>query len=458
MIIIVDYLQLMTSKESNIRHLKVGSFTHELRKLANDFNVCVIVSSQLSRSVEIRGGDKRPQLADLKDSGAIEQDTDKVIFLYRPEYYKITINEDGLDTTGILELIMAKNRNGNLGTVRLKRNANATRLKDYGDNLNNLTFISGDHIINEAEHQINVKGNAPSILSLTSETLAILNNRKRDENLVKTGFKEYDNLFGGLLLGELVVVGGRPSMGITQLLINLTLNVSIKTPVLYFTLDLSTPVLTNRFISSITNIDVSKLLHPDLTSREKKIVNRVGVNLRAHQIYISESQNHSLSDLRSFCENQINERGVKIIIVDYLQLMNSKEPNIRHLKVGSFTHELRKIAVDFNVCVIVASQLSRSVEIRGGDKRPQLSDLKDSSAIEQDADKVIFLYRPEYYRIMINEDGMDTTGILELIMAKNRNGNLGTVKLKRNSNATRLKNYGDNLSNFDFNIWRQNEN
>ncbi len=314
------------------------------------------------------------------------------------------------------------------------------------------------NFINEAEDHISDKGKAICISNLTAENLILLNSRKRDENLIETGFNEYDNLFGGLLLGELVVVGGRPSMGKTQLLVNLTLNVSIKTPVLYFTFDLSTSVLTNCFISAITNIDVSMLLHPDLTVEEKKIVNRVGGTLNSHKIFINESQNHSLSDLRLFCENQINERGIKIIIVDYLQLMTSNESSIRHLKIGSFTNELRRIAKDFNVCVIVSSQLSRSVEIRGGDKRPQLSDLKDSGAIEQDADKVIFLYRPEYYRIMINEDGMDTTGILELIMAKNRNGNLGTVKLKRNSNATRLKNYGDNLSNFDFNIWRQNEN
>jgi len=310
------------------------------------------------------------------------------------------------------------------------------------------------NFINEAEDHISDKGKAICISNLTAENLILLNSRKRDENLIETGFNEYDNLFGGLLLGELVVVGGRPSMGKTQLLVNLTLNVSIKTPVLYFTFDLSTSVLTNCFISAITNIDVSMLLHPDLTVEEKKIVNRVGGSLNSHKIFINESQNHSLSDLRLFCENQINERGIKIIIVDYLQLMTSNESSIRHLKIGSFTNELRRIAKDFNVCVIVSSQLSRSVEIRGGDKRPQLSDLKDSGAIEQDADKVIFLYRPEYYSITVNEDGMDTAGVLELLMAKNRNGNLGTVILRRNTDSTRVGDYDKKLKSFSFFIRR----
>jgi len=314
------------------------------------------------------------------------------------------------------------------------------------------------NFINEAEDHISDKGKAICISNLTAENLILLNSRKRDENLIETGFNEYDNLFGGLLLGELVVVGGRPSMGKTQLLVNLTLNVSIKTPVLYFTFDLSTSVLTNCFISAITNIDVSMLLHPDLTVEEKKIVNRVGGTLNSHKIFINESQNHSLSDLRLFCENQINERGIKIIIVDYLQLMTSNESSIRHLKIGSFTNELRRIAKDFNVCVIVSSQLSRSVEIRGGDKRPQLSDLKDSGAIEQDADKVIFLYRPEYYSITVNEDGMDTAGVLELLMAKNRNGNLGTVILRRNTDSTRVGDYDNNLNSFAFYIRRPNDN
>lgn len=314
------------------------------------------------------------------------------------------------------------------------------------------------NIINESEDKVNARVKAKSLSDLTIENLASLNSKKRDENIIKTGFKEFDNLFGGLSLGELVVVGGRPSMGKTHLLVNLALNVSVKTPVLYFTFDLSEAVLTNRIISAISNIEISKLLHPDLTDAEKIIVNSVGANLNAHKIYINESYNHSLQDLRSFCENQINENGVKIIMVDYLQLMSSSESIIRYLKVGSFTHELRKIAKDFNVCVVVASQLSRSVEIRGGDKRPQLADLKDSGAIEQDADKVIFIYRPEYYKITVDWDGSNAAGIVELIMAKNRNGNLGTVKLKRSLNFTAISNFDDHSINFNFYLSRPSAN
>ncbi len=297
-----------------------------------------------------------------------------------------------------------------------------------------------------------------SILSLGSENLKEINSSRSGENLVKTRFSGFDKLFGGLTFGELVVIGGRPSMGKTALLCNLALNISIHIPLLYITLDLSESTLTKRLISSITNIEISKLMHPDLSDTEKEVLSNAASTLNRYKIYISDNVHDSLAELRSYCQKQIEENGVKIIFLDYLQMMNSKEPNIRHLKVGSFTHELRKIAKDFNVCVIATSQLSRFVDIRGGDKRPQLSDLKDSGAIEEDADKVMFMYRPEYYNITIDEEGNSTSGLAELIITKNRNGSLGTVKLKRNLTFTNFKDFDDYSNDFDFRIGRLHEN
>lgn len=306
------------------------------------------------------------------------------------------------------------------------------------------------NILQETESQSGIIKKAKSISSLGSENLRILTSSVPGVNLIKSGFAGFDNLFGGFTFGELVVIGGRPAMGKTVLLCNLALNISIHTPLLYITLDLPEPTLTKRLISTITNIEISKLMHPDLSGAEKEVLSNTELTLNKYKIYINDSSSDSLPELRSYCQKQIEENGVKIIFVDYLQMMNSKESNIRHLKVGTFTNELKKIASDFNVCVIATSQLSRSVEVRGGDKRPQLSDLKDSGAIEQDADKVIFMYRPEYYKISVNEEGYDTTGIAELIMAKNRNGNLGTITLKRNLNATRFidYSYSDNQNYF----------
>lgn len=299
-------------------------------------------------------------------------------------------------------------------------------------------------LLQEADSKSGITKETKSISSLGTENLTKLKSSAPGVNLIKTGFAGFDNLFGGFTFGELVVIGGRPAMGKTVLLCNLALNISIHTPLLYITLDLPESTLTKRLISTITNIEISKLMHPDLSDTEKEVLSNVENSLNKYKIYINDSRHDSLAELRSYCQKQIEENGVKIIFVDYLQMMNSKESSIRHLKVATFTNELKKIASDFNVCVIATSQLSRSVEVRGGDKRPQLSDLKDSGAIEQDADKVIFIYRPEYYKISINEEGYETAGIAELIMAKNRNGNLGTITLKRNLNATRFIDFGYN--------------
>ena len=321
------------------------------------------------------------------------------------------------------------------------RNQNA----DESEMINQLKSI-----LQQTENRDSTLKEAKSISSLGSDNLKILKSSAPGINLIKSGFEGFDNLFGGFTVGELAVIGGRPSMGKTALLCNLALNISIHTPLLYITLDLPESTLTKRLISTITNIEISKLMHPDLSDEEKAILNDAESKLSNYGIYINDSVHDSLTELRYYCQKQIEENGVKIIFIDYLQMMHSKESNIRHLKVGTFTNELKKIASEFNVCVIVTSQLSRSVEIRGGDKRPQLSDLKDSGAIEQDADKVIFIYRPEYYRISVNEEGHYTQGITELIMAKNRNGNLGTVTLKRNNTGTKFLdyNYSDNPNYF----------
>lgn len=302
---------------------------------------------------------------------------------------------------------------------------------DTNDILNQLKLL-----VEQIKAQSATIEEGKNIIQLTDKYVSILKEQNQGENLIKTGFDVFDKLFGGLTYGELVVIGGRPAMGKTLLLCNLALNISTELPTLYITYDLSESTLTKRIISSKAQIEISKLMQPDLTFGEKQILSLEEQRLKNHSIYITDGNKQTLGDLRAYCQKHIEEKGVKLIIVDYLQMMNSTESNIRYLKVGSFTQELRKIAKDFNVCVIAASQLNRFVETRGGDKRPQLSDLKDSGAIEQDADKVIFVYRPEYYRISIDEDGHPTAGVCELIMSKNRNGKLATAKLKLNSVLT----------------------
>ncbi|MCY7362253.1 MAG: DnaB-like helicase C-terminal domain-containing protein [Ignavibacteria bacterium] len=154
----------------------------------------------------------------------------------------------------------------------------------------------------------------------------------------------------------------------------------------------------------------------------------------------------------------MEENGVKVIILDYLQMMGlNKYRNSRDLEVGYITRELKNIARDNNVCVIISSQLSRAVETRGGDKRPQLSDLAESGAIEQNADKVIFLYRSEYYGFDRDRDNIPVAGVAELIIAKNRIGRSGVVKLMRDLNFTTFKNFDERTIEFEFSEIRLNE-
>jgi replicative DNA helicase len=313
-------------------------------------------------------------------------------------------------------------------------------------------------MIYETELQNQIARESKNIADLVSENLTQLKEETHQGNAIKTGFTEFDKLFGGFGLGELIVIGGRPSMGKTQLLVNLSLNISVATPVLYFTFDLSEFLLTCRFISSFTGIAVNKILQQELTDEQKAKLASIGNGFAKHKIFVNDSCNNSFTALKAHCQKQIEEHGVKVIVVDYLQMMSSnKYRNSRELEISFISRELKNIAKDFNVCVIAASQLSRAVETRGGSKHPQLSDLRESGAIEQDADKVIFIYRPEYYGIDCDEEGNSTAGLTELILAKNRNGSLGKVKLLRDANFTNYRDFDEYKNDFSFSKSRLDE-
>lgn len=312
-------------------------------------------------------------------------------------------------------------------------------------------------LLNEIELQNHIARESKSIACLVSENLTQFHEEAHQNSTIKTGFAEFDKLFGGFRLGEFVVIGGRPSMGKTQLLVNLSLNISTETPILYFTFDLSAFLLCNRFISSLLGISVNKILQYELTEEQKIKLATVGKMFSQHKIFVNDSCNNSFTAMKAECLKQIEENGVKVIVVDYLQMMSSnKYRNNRELEISHISRELKNIAKDFNVCVIATSQLSRAVETRGGTKRPILSDLRESGAIEQDADKIIFIYRPEYYNIDCDENG-NTAGLTEIILAKNRNGSIGTVRLLRDANFNNYRDFDENKNNFSFSKSRLDE-
>lgn len=242
---------------------------------------------------------------------------------------------------------------------------------------------------------------------------------------IKTGWRNVDASIEGFRSGEFIVFGGRPGMGKTVVLIDLIKRISLRDPVLLIALDLTAVQISNRIISSVLDYELPIKGPEDLRSIDKKKLDFLAEYLEAMQLSICETTFDSMFALKSYCEKMVKEKGIRVIAIDYLQMLSSNRyRHNRELEVSYISRTLKKIAKDLNICMIVTSQLSRSVETRGGDKRPQLSDLRESGAIEQDADKVIFVYRPDYYGITTDEDGNSTQGLLELQMVKNRSGKI----------------------------------
>lgn len=313
-------------------------------------------------------------------------------------------------------------------------------------------------LLYEAEGQQSFVQNSTSMAALVSDNLKTIQDKTHKSGYINTGFSSLDKDFGGFELGEVTVIGGRPGMGKTQILVNLVLNISSAMPVLYFSFDLSKISLSNRFLSAISGIQTHQIMQNQLTEAEINNLVAVATTMENRDILVNESCFNSISAFKSLCEKEIKEKQIKVIVVDYLQMMGSnKYRNNREIEISHISRELKGIAKQHNVCIIVSSQLSRAVETRGYSKRPQLSDLRDSGAIEQDADKVIFIYRPEYYNIDEDEDGESTSRIVELIIAKNRNGSLGTVKLLRDANFTKFQDFDPNKNEFSFSKERLEE-
>lgn len=310
------------------------------------------------------------------------------------------------------------------------------------------------------EHEMNsYKANESKTFSdLYTENLTGWQKNVDTNQLIKSGFNNLDEVIGGFSLGEFVVIGGRPAMGKTQLCVNMALNISQNQPVLYFTFDLSEYLLFCRFISALTGIAVSRIIQRDLRGEEKLMVKALSDKIQKHSIFFNDSYNSSISAFKAHCTKQIQDNGIKVIVVDYIQMMSSNRyRNSRELEISYISRELKSIAKDNNVCVITTSQLSRAPEKRSAAAKPLLSDLRDSGAIEQDADKVIFIYRPEYYAIDVDEEGNSTVGLTELIIAKNRNGCLGSVNLKRNAVFSSFSDFVEYRNEFSFSPSRIDE-
>ncbi|HYU35416.1 MAG TPA: replicative DNA helicase [Thermoanaerobaculia bacterium] len=244
---------------------------------------------------------------------------------------------------------------------------------------------------------------------------------------IPTGFTDLDRITHGLNRGNLIIIAGRPGMGKTSLALNVAANVAIKEgkTVGIFSLEMSQQELALRILCSEADISFSKLRGAHLSSKEWTKIYQTVRNIGEAPLFIDDSPNPSLLEVASKSRRLKAEKGLSLVVLDYLQLMQAggKYEN-RNLEIAAISRGLKQLAKELEIPVIALSQLSRQPERRGSDHRPQLADLRESGSIEQDADMVAFVYRDEVYNAT-----EDNKGLAELIIAKHRNGETGTVEM-----------------------------
>ena len=251
---------------------------------------------------------------------------------------------------------------------------------------------------------------------------------------VATGFTNLDQMTSGFHGSELIIVAARPAMGKTAFTLSMARNAAVKygVPVAFFSLEMGATQLVQRLLCGEAEIDAQKMRTGRMEQREwQQLHSRIGALSKA-PIYIDDTPALSIMDLRAKGRRLKAEKDIGMIIIDYLQLMqgNVKAGGNREQEIAGISRSLKELAKELDVPIIALSQLSRAVETRGGDKKPMLSDLRESGSIEQDADMVMFLYRPEYYGLTTYEDGSSTQGVAEVIIAKQRSGPVGDVRLR----------------------------
>lgn len=297
-------------------------------------------------------------------------------------------------------------------------------------------------LLDHAESQLfqlaetNLKRDALPVGALIPKTIRSLEEmRDRPDGLtgIPTGFDELDKMTSGWQKTDLVIVAARPAMGKTAFALSMARTAAVKNNVgvAFFSLEMAAPQIAHRLLSAEAELELNKLRNGKLEAYEWQQLTTRSTRLRESPFIIDDTPALSVYDLRAKCRRLKAEKGIQMVIVDYLQLMTA--PNVRagnrEQEIAYISRSLKELAKELDVVMIALSQLSREVEKRGTDKRPQLSDLRESGAIEQDADIVAFLYRPEVYNLEVTEDGRSTRGMGEVIIGKQRNGPIGRVEV-----------------------------
>ncbi len=301
----------------------------------------------------------------------------------------------------------------------------------------------------------------PSLVKQAIEDIESARNADTHFRGVPSGYTELDRITSGWQKSDLIILAARPSMGKTAFALSIARNIAVDhdMPVAVFSLEMSAVQLVTRLISAETEIPAGKLKQGELADHEWHQLNSKINNLVDAKIFIDDTPALSIFELRAKCRRLKQQHDIQMVFIDYLQLMSGSDDNRgnREQEISKISRSLKALAKELDIPVLALSQLSRNVENRPGQaKRPILSDLRESGAIEQDADLVMFIYRPEYYKLDTFEDETPTEGLAEIIIAKHRNGAVGDVRLKFVKHLAKFEDYfpnpiGDNYTPADVN-------
>ena len=288
------------------------------------------------------------------------------------------------------------------------------------------------------------------------ENIEILRNKEDTLSGIPTGFSNLDRVTSGWQASDLIIIAARPGMGKTAFALSMARNIAIdyKKAVGFFSLEMSSEQLVNRLIASEAQLGANKLRKGDLADHEMIQLHEKIKYLSEAPIFIDDTPALTIFELRAKARRLVKNHKVGILIIDYLQLMHAGgNAGNREQEISTISRSLKGIAKELKIPVIALSQVNRGVESRSGvgSKRPMLSDLRESGAIEQDADIVTFIYRPEYYKIFEWDNGDDSRGQAEIMIAKHRNGSLANIRLKFIAEFARFSNldYMDDLNDND---------
>ena len=317
-----------------------------------------------------------------------------------------------------------------------------------------------DDLLQEAEGRLfeisqrNVKKDVTQIdpvIGQAIEQIQIAANQKTGLSGLQSGYHDLDKVTSGWQNSDLIIIAARPAMGKTAFVLSMAKNMAVNynIPIAVFSLEMSNLQLVNRLICNTCEIEGEKIKSGRLSQMEwDQLLSRVK-HLYSAPLYIDDTPSLSIFELRTKARRLQREHNIQFIIIDYLQLMNASGMNFgsREQEVSTISRSLKGLAKELNIPIIALSQLNRGVESRQGaeGKRPQLADLRESGAIEQDADMVCFIHRPEYYKITEDERGNSLVGLAEIIIAKHRNGAVGDVRLRFKSEFAKFMNIDDDV-------------